>query len=96
MAEFEIKCADGCGEVLGRVTLPDGAKYPGDTHYGFMVPEHAEIRAAAMEAEQKARTISEHRRQIEEVMGSGFVLVDDDPLDLQPGIWKRITDLFRR
>lgn len=56
MSEFQIKCADGCGTVLGRVTLPDGAKYPGDAHYGFYVPEHfaAKVLAERVEQDQKA------------------------------------------
>jgi hypothetical protein len=82
MVEYEIKCIDGCGTVLGRVTFPDGTKYPGDAHYGFMVPAHHAARVEAeKEAQEQGETVvkaadelAERQRIIAELRRQGLIL----------------------
>jgi hypothetical protein len=36
MTDYTIRCASGCGEELGYVSLEGKVKYPGDQHYGML------------------------------------------------------------
>jgi hypothetical protein len=97
----DLHCVDGCGRVLGRVTLPDGIQFKGDAHYGLVCEEeHAPLRRQLLqqlldnEAAQEviARRVR-LRADIEAIKNQdGFTdaYVDDDNNPATPGVLKRI------